>query len=188
MNIKSVDALPEGYQLDREINLEKDKRLFWMINILSIVLFIPFVLIAIVLQISFTIEIIPVMMIFPLSIGAIIIHELIHGFFFKRGTKQKVKFAFHGWAASASVPGVYFYKHHYLKVGLSPAIILNGLLIFLLLVLPNAWFYPLYITLAIHFGGCIGDFYVSLLLRKYDASTLIEDTGVGMKFYTKTKC
>ena len=57
MNIKSVDALPEGYQLDREINLEKDKRLFWMINILSIVLFIPFVLIAIVLQISFTIEI-----------------------------------------------------------------------------------------------------------------------------------
>jgi hypothetical protein len=183
--MKSVATLPIGYILDKEINLLKDKKLFLFVNIGSILLLIPFIIIAILFQFQFEFEMVTSVIILPMMIVTIIVHELIHAWFFKMGTTEKVKFGFHGFAASASVPGVYFYKQHYLKVGLSPAVLLNLLLILLIILLPKLWFFPLYLNLAIHFGGCIGDFYVSWILRKYTNDTLIEDTGIGMKFYVK---
>lgn len=183
--MKSTDQLPLEYEIAYEINLEKNKKIFWFLNIASLLALVPFVLLAILFQLEFQLEIYTMAILIPMMIGSIIIHELIHGLFFKLGTPHKVKYQFHGWAASASVPGVYFSKSHYLKVGLAPAVLLNTLLVGLILVLPTAWLFPLYVTLAVHFSGCVGDFYVATLLTKYDSSTLIEDTGVGMKLYTK---
>ena len=118
------------------------------------------------------------------AILSIIIHELIHGIFFKLGTKEKVSYKFHGWAASASVKGIYFYKHHYVLTGLAPFMIITPLLVACIFIFP-AEALGLYTLIAFHTASCIGDFYVVYKLSKFGDQTLIHDYGIGMTFYTK---
>lgn len=119
-----------------------------------------------------------------LDYSSFIIHEWIHGLFFKHYSKQKVKYKFHGWAASASTPGVFYYKKSYIVIGLSPAVIINGILLIIFFLVEPARVMT-FILLAMHFSGCAGDFYVVYKLRKYSKETLVEDTGVGMNLFTK---
>lgn len=184
--IKSYSSLPEDYKLDFEVDMLKDEKVFLRINLGSFLLLIPFVLIGILFQFTFEFEMWSALAIVPTMIATVIVHEVIHGIFFKLGTKEKIRYKFHGFAASASVKGVYFTKRHYLLVGLAPAVILNGLFILLCIFVRGPLFFLLYINLAVHFGGCTGDFFIALKLRRFSEDTLIEDTGVGMKFYRKS--
>lgn len=187
--IKSFSVLPNDYQAAAHINL-KSTKLIVSLNLWSLVLLVPFLLgIYIYFQINPILN--PVMffgfdllMYLGLVLLLLVIHELIHGIFFKLGTDEKVTYKFHGWAISASVKGIYFYKNHYLITGLAPFIIISALLIISMFIFPMHAF-MLYIILAIHTAGCIGDFYVVLKLLKYNKDTLIHDYGIGMLFYTK---
>ncbi len=185
--IRSHSTLPEGYQQAYALDLKEDKKLMILVNLYAFIPLIPFVVIYFWL-------IAPEMTYLEFNnwdfphfilqmILMMIVHELIHGIFFKLGTKEKVRYQFHGIYASASVKGIYFYKHHYLVVGLAPFVILT--IVYSLLLLIPGQFIFWYIILAMHTSACIGDFYVTLKLLKYPADTLIEDYGVGMVFYTK---
>ncbi len=119
---------------------------------------------------------------------AIIIHELIHGLFFKIFTKQKLTFGISWSAAYCGVPNVYVKRKAMMITCMAPCLILSiVLLIPLFLITDIIYFVFVLLIFASHFAGCCGDIYVFiLLLFKYrDNETLIQDTGLKQTFYVK---
>ena len=112
----------------------------------------------------------------------IVLHELVHGAAYKALTHQKLTFGFTLIVAFCGVPDVYTSRKTALIALLAPFVTFSVILIPL-----TIWFYSfnrLYyllsgILFAIHFGGCIGDLYMTyLLLFKFrDPRTLMNDTG-----------
>lgn len=184
MKIKSENVLPEGYEKKFDCTI-KPTKLMIILNILSIALIIPFYVVANLLYLNLSLTMTSFLYCILFAIFIVITHEYVHGIFFKLGTKKKVKFKFHGFAASASVPGVYYYKWYYIIIGLAPAVIINLLLLIACFFTTGEIFSIIYLVFAIHFAGCIGDFYICLKLIRYDSSTLIEDLGIGMRFFVK---
>lgn len=184
--MKSYQGIPDGYELKYNLDLLKNRSAFLILNVLSIVVIIPF-LFGIALFDFGSLDTFTVFFILPLFLVVIIIHEWIHGFFFHRYSGAKVKYQFHGWAFSASTPGIVYLKKYYYIIGLAPAVILNVLLIIGSIILPAPYDLLSYFVLICHVSGCAGDFYVTLTMLKYPKETYIEDTGTGMKFYVKSE-
>lgn len=182
--MKSYSGKPEGYVLHRKLDLLKDRKAFIWLNILSFVVIIPFFFGFWTFDYS-TLGDFGAFFILPVFGIVIALHEWIHGVFFHRFSGKKVKYQFHGWAFSASTPGITYQKKYYLIIGLAPAVILNLLLMFFTLLLPEPFSIISYLVLAGHISGCVGDFYVTALLLKYPKDTYVEDTGTGMDFYIK---
>lgn len=178
------DHLPDNYHLVWHGDFKEDKNLFWLLNIGSFVLLILFIILYFILKAN---DISPegIFCGLILSLLIVVLHELVHGIFFKMGKNVKIKFGFHGFAASCSAPNVFLAKKHYMIVGLAPAVIINLCLLIPLFFVQGFVFDVLFWALAIHFGGCIGDFYISIKLTKQPADILIRDYGIGMEFYAK---
>lgn len=112
----------------------------------------------------------------------VILHELVHGLFYKGLTGEKLTFGMSWSCAFCGVPHIYVYRRVAILAASAP------LVIFTLILLPlTAVLYGidplLYLMSALlfglHFGGCCGDIYlVGLLLFRYRSpETLIRDTG-----------
>jgi len=181
--IKSYETLPEGYEKIKAIDLEKDRGLFWLLNLGAIVLYAPFF----VMFFRHVSEATPfsILLVFPIFVINIIIHELIHAIFFKLSKGVKVRYKFHGFAASASCPDIYFKKWHYLAVGLAPFVILGIVYVAVIILAPAEYKAMGYLLLGNHVASCLGDYLVSYYLLKYKNPLLVNDYGVGMKFYQK---
>ncbi|MBO4716407.1 MAG: DUF3267 domain-containing protein [Spirochaetales bacterium] len=118
----------------------------------------------------------------------LVLHELVHGAVYKALTHQKLTFGFTLTVAFCGVPDVYTSRKTALLSLLAPFVTFSFLLIPLTL-----WFYSfnrLYyllsgILFSVHFGGCVGDLYMTyLLLFKYkDPRTLMNDTGPKQTIY-----
>ena len=186
---ESYKELPSDYALNDSIDLENNKKAFFIMNIGSVVLFIIVMFIWVFLfgALSFS-DPIAMFILLGLFVLNIVIHEWIHGIFFKIGHGDNVQFKFHGFAASASIPDRYFSKKHYLLVGIAPFIFLMILYslfsIFAYQYLSDSYQFVSAVLIAIHISGCMGDFYVCLKLLKKNQNTLVQDYGVGMRFYT----
>ncbi|MGL6198076.1 MAG: DUF3267 domain-containing protein [Lachnospiraceae bacterium] len=186
----SVESLPDNYKLECCISMEKNLKLTVGLNIGGLLLLIPFIIGMFFLlpkgEFSFTIGFFPLILLCAGIVFILLLHELVHGFFFKVYSKGKVRYGFKRFYAYACSPDYYFRKNEYIIIGLAPFIILNLLMVLMLLFVKGALFYVLYIILAVHFVGCIGDLYVVIKLIKYKPETLIRDTGDKMEFYTQT--
>ncbi len=191
MKIIMIDTkiLPEGYVMNYEIDMKHNKKLIVWINIMSLVLLLPFIPFIIrffsdVMNASMTKLYWLTLLVLGLFL-MIIIHEAIHGLFFHVFTKSKVKYQFHGWAFSASAPGHYLSKWQYFVVGIAPAVIL-GTLFLVFCFASDIYLAGFAVTmLGMHFCSCIGDFYVIWKLMKYPKDAMVRDTGVGMEFYVR---
>lgn len=121
-------------------------------------------------------------------VSYIVLHELVHGAAYKAMTHQKLTFGLTLTVAFCGVPDIYTSRKTALVALLAPFLTFSVILIPL-----TIWFYSfnmLYyllsgILFAVHFGGCIGDLYMTaLLLFKYkDPRTLINDTGPKQTIY-----
>ena len=178
---KAYDLVPEGYKFSKEINLEKNMNHFVLVNLFSLLVLLP--VLPLLYFVDFKNFDISLLLIGFLAFFVIImIHEWIHGIFFYHYSKKKVKYKFHGWAFSASTPNTFYVKHAYFVIGLAPAVIINGILLILFFIFKDLRLMFFFI-LALHFSGCAGDFYVTLLISKYPKDTIVEDTGVGMLIF-----
>ncbi|MDY0210808.1 MAG: DUF3267 domain-containing protein [Acholeplasma sp.] len=177
----SVTKLSSDYVLKEEINLSKNKKQFLVVNLLSVLLVIPPLPLLYFIEFESFDILLPIIGL-GIFIVMIMIHEWIHGLFFKKYSNTKVTYKFHGWAASASTPGIYYYKNSYMVIGLAPAVIINSILLILFIVI-EPFRLMLLILLAMHLSGCAGDFYVIFKMRKLMKNALIEDTGVGMNIF-----
>jgi len=108
-------------------------------------------------------------------------HEGIHGLFFKLfSPASRVKFGYTAGMLYATAPGSVYKRKQFMVIILMPFIIITAVLLLMMFVLSH----PSYkYILAIHTGGCAGDFYYVYLMMKYRNLEYAEDTDVGMTLY-----
>lgn len=179
-------------KLIKKINFMEEKKYVIGLNIAGILLIFPFsILFAKLTQLIFRADHydfsgLDIVYLLVFTFILLVIHELIHAFFFKvfgQG-KAKVKFGFKNGMAYATSPGTFYHRKAFLVIGLAPFVLIS---LALTLLAALNWIGPvLYITLAsLHAAGCVGDFYIALRILSQAGEILIEDTEVGMNFYQK---
>ena len=111
----------------------------------------------------------------------IIIHEAIHGIFFKIfNPSGKVKFGFKAGMAYATSPGTVYTRGQFFIIIIMPFLIITAIMMTMMFLLPN----PAYkYYLALHTGACAGDFYYLYLILKHKHLPHAVDTEVGMSLY-----
>jgi hypothetical protein len=198
---KSTTQLPAHYQLLKEINLSKNTGLMVVLSIASIGLFFLFGFGVMWLMSFIRPEIIQIG--FDFSIGAggigslmlfliiilgvtlvmVVVHEAVHGVFFKAFTGGKIKYGFKGMYAYAAAPDWYISKMPYMVISLAPLVIITVLCLAALLIVPSGWFLPIFLLLTMNGSGAAGDIYVFLWLLGQRGNVLIQDFGDHMKVF-----
>lgn len=182
--MKSYAALPDGYNKKMNINLLTDKKPMMTVNILS------FAILAASLVIGFFISplkfnILSAVLICPLLLLYILLHELVHGIFMRLLSGIKPSYGYkviYAYAGSKA----YFSKIHYTIIALAP-IVIWGIVLALICYFLNdtKWFWLFYITECMNLSGAAGDIYITFLFSKMPKDILIKDTGIDMTVYTK---
>lgn len=116
----------------------------------------------------------------------IVLHELVHGVVYKAFTKRKLTFGVTMTCAYCGVPDVFVYRTASLCALLAPFVIFSIVFIVPMFFLQNTvWFLLLAALFAMHFGGCVGDLYITVLyvFKFRDGKTLMRDTGPVQTFY-----
>jgi len=198
---KATQTLPDNYQLSKNLNLIKEPKLLLTLSLYSIVLFIAaWIGLGWLLQwlrpgtdssgvsISFSVTgiadiVTPFLVILGVTAVMIVVHEAIHGIFFRVYTGGKVKFAFKGAYAYAAVPGWYISKRPYMVVSLAPLVLMTVGGVLALLWVPVNWVIPIMLLVAMNAAGAVGDIYVFWLLTRMSDDVLVCDFGEKMKMY-----
>lgn len=178
-------------KLYREINLLEDRELLKKINIASvIIMLLSAVFIYLIFPVSLRdiiasiVNIKWIIIIFVVGFLLFILHELVHGFFFKLfNMENKLKFGYTSGMLYASSPGSLYSIPKFFIIAISPFIVVS-----IILFIMNEY-YPVMASLIfiIHTAGCVGDFYYCYLILKYPKDLLIEDTDTGIRFFEKEK-
>ena len=193
--MKAVVELPEEYEETLKIDLQKNKKLMLLINGLAIAIAlvmaaawfavyaareIPLFDNSIVISIPQLVVALVGMVVY------VILHELVHGFFFARYGQSKPRYGFTGLYAFAASDD-YFGKAQYLIIGLAPVIIWGVVLLVMQLLVPSQWSWVVYFIQIMNISGAAGDFYVTVKLLKMRDAILIRDWGTSMSIYAPKK-
>ena len=190
--MKSYSALPQGYAPADAIDLVHNKKQFWIVNGLSVVLCVIMLILPFLLGRSlrdFVGE-------GPLSalllrLGAlagifayIALHELTHGVVMKACGASvrygyKVVYAYAGSDA-------YFTRSAYIVIALAPVVLWGIVFAVLTACLPREWFWVVWLWQLVNISGAAGDFYCTYRILRAPRDTLVQDTGTAMTFYRKT--
>ena len=193
--MKATKTLPETYSLAWEADVEKDKRLMWLLQLLAL----PLAVLVLVLlglytywvraDIVFSPEITfpfwVILVILAVSFITIILHELVHGVLFWVYTRERPQFGFKWVYAYATAPGWYFNTSIYWQIGLAPLILLSLLGLVVTPFIPLAWLPYLLLAIFINATGAIGDLYIVIRLAFEPAGTLVLDEGTGFRVFRR---
>jgi hypothetical protein len=192
--ITSTQTLPDGYVQSGEINLKKDKRLAIVLNILAFLIFIfIFYLLSLfgamlrtgTTNISGSISAGAMILLIGLTVFILIVHELIHGFFFWIFSRSKPVFALRPLYAYAGAPDWYFPKRQYAITALGPLVIIGVLGLLLMLLAPVSWLLTIAFLVALNTSGAIGDIFVFIRLLKCSPTSFANDTGDVVTFFER---
>ena len=113
----------------------------------------------------------------------LIIHEAIHGIFFKLfNPTASVKFGYQTGMVYASSPGSRYTRTQFIVIALMPCLIITLTLIALFpIAVPHLALFD--ILTATHLSTCIGDFYLINQLLKAPKDVMVEDTEKGITLY-----
>ena len=168
-------------KLLKELDFIHNKKVILALNITAVLLIFPFLALftwIAILMYGKGSEVFHFFDLFYLLV-LMVIHELIHGFFFKvlGDENTKVKFGFKSGMAYATSPGSRYSRKRMLVI-----ISLALTLIYGLHILTAAS----YIVLAsFHAAGCAGDFFLAAAILRQKGEIAVEDTEVGINIYQK---
>jgi hypothetical protein len=133
---------------------------------------------------EFRVDLASVFLVVVLCVVLMLLHEAVHGaamlLFGARPTFGATLVARSMPALYATAPGHRFTRLQYLAVSLTPAVLISGLGLPLTLA---SWGGYLVLPLAVHLGGCVGDFAATLRLGREPNGTMCEDLRDGIRFY-----
>lgn len=191
--MKSVERLPEGYKEIYTINLQKDKKIALLVNLLAVVIT---VLLAVPMHF-----IVPISNLFSMDDGLkayflrfaalivlmifyIIFHELVHGVAMKLCGTKKVKYGFTGMYAFAGSKD-YYGKKAYIFIALAPVVLWGVVLGIINPFVSAQWFWVVYLIQIANLSGAAGDLFVTVKFAQMPRNILVQDYGVGMTVYSK---
>jgi hypothetical protein len=190
--MKSYMELPEGYQEILHIDLQKDKKLMLIVNVLAaiigVIMVVPaagFIPLTTLFDYSDVMSTLP--KVFVMCLGFVVymvLHELVHGIFMKHYSGAKVKYGFTGVYAFAG-SDAYYCRKHYVIIALAPIVVWGIVLLILNFALPISWFYVVYFIQMGNISGAAGDLYVTWRFSKLPEDILVRDTGVAMTVFSR---
>ncbi len=192
-------TLPAHYTAVAAVNIVKNLRLVFWLNVAGLGLFILsgllFARLLSAMRPADTLEVLSIkidsqaalLWTFLLIVGStavtIILHEAVHGVIFWVITGEKPAFAFHGWYAYAAAPGCYLPRNAYLINSLAPLVLLTALYLGLMAIIPAPALAPLLWMATLNSSGCIGDIGVAVWLLRHPSETLAQDCGTAITLY-----
>ena len=183
------NELPENYELVKTIDAKNAKTVIWM-NVVAIVLMVASIMPFLMIKDYSMVDVEPKEMLIGLGvlfvgmIAYIILHELTHGLVYKVMTKQKLTFGLTLSCAFCGVPNIYVTRKTALLAILAPFVVFSIIFIPLIILLPaNMINLALVIIFGIHFSGCVGDLYGTIVLITLKGKILMNDTGPKQTFY-----
>ena len=183
------NELPENYELVKIIDAKNAKTVIWM-NVVAIVLMVASIMPFLMIKDYSMVDVEPKEMLIGLGvlfvgmIAYIILHELTHGLVYKVMTKQKLTFGLTLSCAFCGVPNIYVTRKTALLAILAPFVVFSIIFIPLIILLPaNMINLALVIIFGIHFSGCVGDLYGTIVLITLKGKILMNDTGPKQTFY-----
>lgn len=188
----STQTLPDEYVLSGEINLKKNKRLTYLLNIIAFIVFIfSFILLSIfgsvirtgAINISGSVTVGGILILMGLMVIVMVSHELIHGALFWVFTRSRPVFALRLSYAYAGAPTWYIPSRQYAFIILGPLVIIGVVGLLLMLLVPVSWIFMIAFLVALNTGGAIGDIYVFKRLLTMSPSSFANDTGDVVTFF-----
>ncbi|MBQ8623773.1 MAG: DUF3267 domain-containing protein [Oscillospiraceae bacterium] len=187
---RSFETLPEGYTEIYSVNLQEDKKLAVIINILSLLigavmlaLVAPFVPLSTLFDSKDSSAYAALVLIVSMILY-IILHEAVHGITMKYFGCKKVRYGFTGLYAFAGCDD-YFDKCSYIIIALAPVVLWGAVLAILSFIVPTSYFWVVYLIQITNISGAAGDFFVTAKFSKMPKDILVRDSGVGMTVYSK---
>lgn len=191
-SMKAVQQLPIGYKEIFSVNLQKDKKIAIIINVVAI-------LIGMLMAVPMHFYI-PITTLFDFSQGVknyfarfialmvsmiayIILHEAVHGVAMKMCGTKKVKYGFTGLYAFAGSDDFYG-KKSYIFIALAPVVFWGVVLAVINCLVSESWFWVVYLVQITNISGAAGDIYVTAKFSKMPDDILVKDSGVGMTVYS----
>ncbi|MGB3713569.1 MAG: metalloprotease family protein [Candidatus Promineifilaceae bacterium] len=114
----------------------------------------------------------------------LVLHELVHGFFFWHFTGERPRFGFHLVYAYAAAPDWYLPRSSFMVTGSAPFLLISILGLLLLTVVPFSAVPLVFLGLTANAAGSVGDFLVVGWLLTNPTSTMARDTGLKITIYT----
>ena len=185
--------LPPDYREIFSVDLMKNKRQIYLVNGLAIL-----ITLAMAIPMHFYI---PVTSLFGmddlwelwrlgalvvLSIGYIMLHELVHGMTMKLCGTKKVKYGYKVVYACAGSDD-YYPKGSYILIALAPVVLWGVVIGIINCFVSVTWFWVVYILQITNLSGAAGDLYVTFRFLKLPGDILIRDSGTTMKVYSHTE-
>lgn len=190
--MKSVKTLPEGYKEIYSIDLQKNKKMSFLINLLAVVIALLLMVpmhFAVPITHLFDMEnglknyIIRFAVLLILMVAYMVLHELVHGIAMKICGTKKVKYGFTGLYAYAGSDD-YYDKKSYIFIALAPVILWGFVLALINAIVPLEWFWVVYMLQIINLSGAAGDLFVTVKFSHFPKDILIKDYGVGMHVFS----
>lgn len=193
--MKALNTLPEGYREIYSIDLQKNKTMAVIVNLIAVV-----ITVAMIVPVHFIIPITNLLSmedgmtayffrlgtLLVLMIVYMVLHELVHGVAMKMCGTKKVKYGFTGMYAFAGSDD-YYNKKAYIFIALAPIVLLGIIIGIVNLFVPIEWFWVVYFVQITNLSGATGDLFVSFRFSRLPRDILVKDYGVGMVVYSKTR-
>ena len=191
--MKAVNSLPDGYKEYYSIDLQKNKKMSLVVNLIAVI-----IVLAMVVPVLY---LIPFSTLFDMSDGMlmffirpavlivsmiayIVLHELVHGIAMKICGTKKVKYGFTGLYAFAGSED-YYDKKAYIFIALAPVVLWGVVLAVINCFVPTEWFWVVYLIQIANISGAAGDLFVTIKFSRFPKDILVKDYGVGMTVYSK---
>ena len=197
--MKPTQQLPERFQQIALIDLINNQRLFIIMNVIGVGLFLLFgwlfkmlfsltrpdeikAVLSININGIVSLSIVFVVLLLILVL-LVILHEGIHGLFFWILVRSKPKFAFKGFYAYAAAPEWYIPKGQYMIIAMAPLLTISICGIVLVSFIHPSLLLPLFILLTLNASGSIGDLIVFAWLLGKPEDCLVTDKGERILIY-----
>lgn len=183
------ETLPDGYTYLDKIDIQHNKKQFWVVNGFSFLLFVIMLVGGFFIEhsdLDYSLAAIVVLAVFIVgSILYIILHEATHGIVMRFSVKAKLNFGFKGWAAYAGSTG-YFDKKHYIIIALAP-LVLWGVVFAILNVFFHSgiWFWAVWLLQTLNVSGAAGDMFCTYKMLTYPKDILVRDSGMDMLIFRR---
>jgi len=189
----AVKDLPQGYKTIYTIDLQKNKNMAWIVNLLSIAIGVLLVVpVSFIIPLSSLIDfqggiktIIKYVAIIVLMTVYLVLHELVHGIAMKICGTKKIKYGFTGLYAFAGSDD-YYDKKSYIFIALAPIVFWGIVIAIITFFVPYDWFWVIYFIQVFNISGAAGDLFVSVKFSRLPKDILIKDYGVGMMVYSES--
>lgn len=192
--MKAIKTLPEGYKEIYSIDLQKDKKMSLLVNLIAIAIAILLVVPMIFLvpistlfstENGFGDYAIRFLALIVFMIVYMVLHELVHGIAMKMCGTEKIRYGFTGMYAFAGSDD-YYGKKPYIFIALAPVVLWGIVLAIITPLVPIEWFWVVYFIQIINISGAAGDLFVTVRFSRLPKDILVKDHGVGMTVYSRS--